>query len=130
MLTEGIVALLNASAPLKAMLSGGVSPVVLPKNSPLPAITYYGVSGKKDAALDRAAVSTDSIDVNAWAKTYSTAKQIQAQIHQLLDGYSGTLSDADATRVVAVTGNDTPDSFDQDSGLYRCTTMYSFATTN
>lgn len=124
MLTEGLFALLSACTPLTTLVGTRIYQVVLPKNPTVPALTYYVVDSKQDAAMDSTALVTTRVDINLWANTYHDAAYAQAAVHTLLDLFAGKLSDG--TVVICTTSNDNPDFREPDSLLYRCSTTFIF----
>lgn len=125
MLIEGVYSLLTTCAPLTAIVGSRVTAVVLPKNPVFPAVTFLGISGRTDVALDQSAISDSRIEVNVWSKSYLTAAAGQQALHDLFDGYSGTLSDG--TRVIGTTSSDNPDFYESDSLLFRCSSDFTFS---
>ncbi len=123
MLVEGIYTLLMGYAPLATIVSDRISPIILPKNPQLPAVTYFEVVSSASIGMDSTALTTSHVQVDVWALDYLTAKRGCDAIHSLLDGFSGTLSDG--TVVKTVTSTDIPDIFEKDSLYYRCGTTYS-----
>lgn len=126
MTEEGIYNLLATDPTITPLVSGRVTPVILPKSPALPAITFFLVVSTSVVNLDATAVNTVRVEIDAWSKSYLEAKQIQAALHNLLDGWSGTLSDG--TRVLEASSNDNPDFFEKDSLLYRASTTFTLLT--
>jgi hypothetical protein len=124
MLCEGLYSLLSGSAELTAIIGNRITPAVLPKNPTFPAITFQQISDRTTVNLDGSATNVVRIEIDCWAQTYLAAAQAQKALHDLLDGYTGTLSDG---TVVKYTGSmQGPDIFEHDSLLFRTSVDFFF----
>jgi|SRR5579884_495242 len=122
MLEQGITALLNGS--IAALVGNRVYPVTIPEGAELPCLSYQVVSGASEYALDGSAETEKTIQFDAWGTTYADAKTIQKALHDLLDGYSGTL--ADGTQVKGTFRGLELDDFQSEARVYRSLTEYTF----
>ena len=74
--------------------------------------------------MDGSAETVKRIQFDAWGTTYADVKNIQQALHNLLDGFSGVLSDGTAVR--GTFRGVELDEFENDSLTYRTLTEYSF----
>jgi len=124
MLVEGLYSLLAGSPELAAIVGSRITPVVLPMNPAVPAITFAQISSRTLVTFNRAEISVDQIEINVWASSYHDAACGKQALHALLDMYQGTLSEG--TVVMYTSSTDGEDDFEKDSLLYRCRTTYTF----
>lgn len=124
MLLEGLFSLLTTYTPLTSIVGTRITPSVLAKNYTVPAVTYFLVTNGSDVAMDATAISTDHVEIDTWANTYHDVKYAQQALHELLDAFTGVLSDG--TVVIYTGSNDNPDFFENDSLLYRSSTTFIF----
>lgn len=89
----GIYSLLTADATLSALVGTRIYPVFIPESAETPCLSYQLVSSSVDLNLDRTVVREKRIQFDAFAPTYAVVKQIQTALADILEGYSGTLSD-------------------------------------
>lgn len=126
MLVEGIYnAMLNDPA-LNGLVAGRVTPSPLPKDPVLPAITFFEISDTTEVCLDGVALTSTNIEVDVWAKSYLEVKRGQKMLHDLFDGFVGTLSEG--TRVLVTTSHNNPDFYEKDSLYHRSSTTFTFLT--
>jgi hypothetical protein len=123
-LVEGLYSLLAGSSALAAIVGGRITPVVLPMNPSVPAVTFTQISSRTLVTFNRAEISVDQIEINVWANTYHDAAYGKQALHALLDLYQGTLNEG--TVVMYTSSTDGEDDFEKDSLLYRCRTTYTF----
>ena len=125
MIESGLAKLLATDSRYTAVCPAAPYPVLLPvlDESGLPALTYQVISSQPDATLDGASNVTEyRIQYDAWGKTYTGVKAVQDALRQVLDGYSGLLSDG--TVVFDVIRDTASDLYEPDSRLYRVTSDY------
>lgn len=93
MIEQGIYSLLANDATIKSLVANRIYPVLLPTNVAYPAISYQDISASSGATMDGSGERMKRIQFSIWSKAYADGKAVQAAIRNLLDGYSGTLSD-------------------------------------
>ena len=88
-----------------------------------PCLSFQVTASETEWAMDSTAIQTKRIQFDAWATDYATAKQIEAALSFLLDGYTGTLPDG--TQVIGCFGELVIDSWEPNSKVYRVMAEYS-----
>jgi hypothetical protein len=93
-----MVALLQASSAITALVGSNIRPLADPTQIPLPYITYRRVQTRRDAEMGgnsndgASGAALARIQLDAWAIDLLTAKQLATLIRQTLNGYHGTAS--------------------------------------
>ncbi len=80
--------ILRASTAVTALATGGIYPVVLPKDATFPAIHYLFVGGSSKATQDTRGTQQLRVEVNAWGSSYSDAATLRNAIITALDQYN------------------------------------------
>lgn len=122
MIEKGLVAMLLANAPIAAMVGTRISPLVLPENSTLPALTYQTVGSVSRDTLATAGMSRVRMEFNCWGADYLDAITLRAALIAALNGYQGLLSDG--TQLQNARQLQSIDFFDHDARLYRAMTEF------
>lgn len=93
----------------------------LPNKPKYPALVYTPVSENRRILIDGGgAYKTEArIQVDAWAKTYSSAKTLANTLRSGLDGFAGDLQ---GTTIGLIRVDGGRDDFDNDAGLFRVST--------
>lgn len=124
---EALVAYLAAQSSLIAMLAtpasgSGIYPLLVPQapggnaDAYYPAITYQLISrGVVHSLTGASGLSFDRIQVNVWARSYLTAKNIADELDNLLDGAIWTSGSVNVTQCLNVGTRDLP--VDAEPGL-------------
>ena len=86
-----IVARLKANVAIDAMISGKkIYPLSLPQNAPLPAVVYQKISSVPGYNIEgENGITTDRIQIDSWAESYETAKELAHLIRQSISGFTG-----------------------------------------
>ena len=124
MLEEGIVSLLLADSVLPGLLNSCVYPAILPESPSLPALTYQAISGSSSYTIDGVTCTMRRIQFDSWSTLYSDVKTVQYALHNVLDLFSGTLSEG--TQVLGSYRGIEMDTYESDARMYRATTEYLF----
>jgi hypothetical protein len=88
MIETQIYALLAGSTALTAQCASRIYPLVLPDDSPLPAISYSFVGGSNRSTQDTRGNQKYRLEVNCWSDKYLDAVTLRAAVIDTLDGYS------------------------------------------
>lgn len=92
MIEEGLVTFLKAQAPIAVLISGRVFPGVIPLGQPLPALTYQRISCARVRSFAGASgIASPRFQIDAWASTAKTARELAGHVRRALDGYRGSL---------------------------------------
>lgn len=92
MLEEAIYGLLTATDAVEALVGTRITPVLLPEQQCLPAVTYQVVSERHLYAIDgKVNLYEKRIQFDVWAETWRKARTAAAAIEGVLDDYSGVL---------------------------------------
>jgi Protein of unknown function (DUF3168) len=95
MLTNGIVALLNANAAITSICGNSIQPIPAPdERADYPCVTYQVASDLSEYSLTNQAGPTQSrIVFNCIASTYVVARSLALAIKSALSSFTGTLPD-------------------------------------
>lgn len=86
---ESLVARLNATPGVTALVGTRIYPMLIPQGAAMPAVTYQRISTVRPGSLRGPVGQADPrIQVNSWADTYGTAKALADQVRRSLDGYA------------------------------------------
>jgi hypothetical protein len=99
-----------------------IYPVVLPEKHTLPAISYYLNSSRRRYSADGPSTYPADIQLNLWASTYSGVKTLQADVIELINGYSGTFGDY---YVDPIAIENEADVYEDDTGYFGVTLFFS-----
>ena len=92
MLEEAIYGLLTATDAVEVLVGTRITPVLLPPEPCLPAVTYQVIAEQHLYALDgKVNVYEKRIQFDVWAETWRKARTAAAAIEDVLDDYSGVL---------------------------------------
>lgn len=123
MLDTALHQLVFSSTDFTALAATRLYPVLLPDDSPLPASTYQRISTTALYTLnDRVNVTKCRMQFDTWAKTYLDAKNLMKAINDVLDSYSGTLSDG--THIFGIQLYSCSDRFESAAHIYGVTADY------
>jgi uncharacterized protein DUF3168 len=117
---QGLVRLLQGNAGVAAIVGtkGGYF-ADLPKDAVLPSWTYAFVSTIPEVTLAGAGkLARGRLQIDCYG-TSAQAIGLAAAINSLLNGFRGTLTDPDSTRVQGCFQSNAIDFFDSDSRTYR-----------
>lgn len=117
MIEQGIYTLLAANSSIVAMVGTRISPVVLPENSSLPALTFHVVAGASTPTFETGGQQRLRLEFNCWGATYLDAITLRNTLVSALNGYQGLLSDG--TYLQNANQLQNADFFDHDARLYR-----------
>ena len=131
MIEEGFLVLLNADAGVTGLLAGGgkITPLILPKESLLPAVTYQRISGTEDnnlVASKTGGLVRARYQFSSWSYTYLGAILLGHAIKNALRGFQGTMADADHTQVRDVVVDNDMDAWEDVARQYRRMTDFIF----
>ncbi len=120
MIEQGIVLLVQGDATVKAIAPTGGFFAQLPKDYTLPSWTYQTVSDPAGYLLSQPeTVGQRRLQIDCYGNTAADAILLAKAIDDLLSGYTGTLTDPDATHVLGCFRTNILDLFDIDSRTYR-----------
>jgi hypothetical protein len=114
MIETNLFALLSSIHAVASLTSPGgcrLYPLLIPEDSPLPAVDYAVVTGVASPTFTSRSTMRYRVEINCWAATYLEAATLRTAIMQGLDGYR------DANLVVQIIGP--RDLFDHDLLQYR-----------
>lgn len=130
MIESGIVALISDDAGIVALIGTRVYAVLVPETVTYPCLSYQVVSSVSNYTIDRKEFGQKRIQFDCWANRYSDAEAVKQALRNVLDMYSGTLTDG--TRVLGTFREVEIDFFEANSGvsgnpgIYRRLCEYSF----
>lgn len=114
----GLYSLVTGNASIGAMIGTNMFPVVLPENTPLPAIRYTVVSGTSGATFDASGgPQCLRMQFDCFANDADTADALRNALTDLLDGFNGTLSEGTYVTIFSCMQIDF---FDSDPRQFRC----------
>lgn len=114
---DGLYKYLCADAGVSAIVSSRVYPLVMPQKTTLPATTYQTTALKPDRNLaGNTGRMTATIRINAWAETYTEAKNLAEALRTALNDYSGAMG-SDTIQRSGVESE--TDGWDEETELYR-----------
>lgn len=125
MIETNLVELLRADATVTSLVAARIYPVLLPDESPLPAVTYQVIATTPLYALDeRINLTRYRIQIDAWAAwpNYAQAKSLAEAIRVVLDGYSGSLPDG--SRIDSIIQIGGTDLFEPSGNVHRVMAEY------
>jgi hypothetical protein len=93
MTDEGLVSLLRSDATLSGLVSNRIMPVLLDEGSALPALTFQVVGGRNDPTFEGSGMQWLRYQFDAHAKRKSEADAVRRALRDVLDGYTGTMTD-------------------------------------
>ncbi len=130
MLSEGLVALINAQEDIAAVIAGRIQPPPAPEYDPslYPLIVYKILGDQSPLANDGPiGVATSRVIFDCYAERSLDAWSLARALKKLFNGYFGTLPDADSTVVSLATSESLADRFDDGSRI-TCVTFQTLIT--
>lgn len=116
MIEQGLVLLVQGDATVKAISPKGGFIAQLPKDFALPSWIYEVVSDPTDYELSGpVSQSSTRIQIKCIGTTGAQVISLAKAINDVLNGYHGTLTDADATVVHGIFKTNSIDFFDDDA---------------
>ena len=95
-----------------------VRPMMLPEGSDLPAIVFLVAATNPLTSMDGVnALQMKRMQIDCYGQNAPQAKALAQAVHNLLDGYKGTLSEG--TQIQSCLPNNDVDEFDYDPQMYR-----------
>jgi Protein of unknown function (DUF3168) len=118
MFEKGLRNLIINDSTVGPLVGDRVRPMMLPEGSTLPAMVFTVVATTPLASMDGVnALQTKRVQIDCYAANAPAAKQLAAALHNLLDGYKGTLSEG--TLVMSSLPDQDVDSFEYDPQMFR-----------
>jgi hypothetical protein len=117
---------LKGYAGLAALVGTRIYPLIMPQNPTLPAVTYQKISGVVDYVMDGTSIKRPRIQVDAWAKSYASARAVAEQVKAAFDRYTGTMGGVGGVQVIGTWIENETDLFEPDTGLYRVSLDFRF----
>lgn len=95
MINLQLIQLLLTQTSITNVVGTRIYPVILPTDSPLPAITLHLITGHSEPTLDTTGTYQTVIQIDCWGPVngYAQAAQAHDAVVKFLNGYIGTLSD-------------------------------------
>lgn len=121
-MTKGIVALIQQSAAVTAIIGSVCAPLLLPEGAQ--GITYQIIGGRAQPTFNTSGMQRWRIQFNCHAASYAIAYQARSALIMLLNGYQGTLSDG--TFLSQCQLIQPIDYFDNDARQFRCGVEFYF----
>lgn len=117
---------------LRTLAAGRVYALRAPQNSTAPFIIFQRIDSERWRAINGpSGIAQVTIQVDCYASTYYAAKELAAEIEEILDGYRGTVSWGEGSpqefvRIGGVSLQNDSDLLDQteEPFLYRNTATY------
>lgn len=108
---------LSTTAGIIALVGGRVFPDVAPTKTPRPYVTFQRISTPRIRDLQGPAnLAYPRFQIDAWADSRDSAKQVIDAVRVAFDGHSGSQS---GVNVRAVSAQDESAEIDAETGLYR-----------
>lgn len=93
-------------------------PMRLPQGITLPATMYRRISGQRIRSVEGpSGLSRPRIEINAYSQSYTEAKELAAEIRQLLDGFRGMMGAGSMVENIIIDNDQ--DALDDDTGFFR-----------
>lgn len=89
MIESTLYSILTSTTAITALTSTRIYPLVIPEESPLPAISYSIVGGSAKFTNDTRSTVRIRWEVNCWGASYSDAVTLRNAVVQSLDNYVG-----------------------------------------
>jgi Protein of unknown function (DUF3168) len=80
--------ILRGASGVVSLATGGIHPVVLPKEATFPAIHYLFVGGSSKATQDTRGTQQTRVEVNCWGDSYNDVVTLRHAVIAALDQYS------------------------------------------
>lgn len=118
MIDAGLYALLSTTATITDICATRISPVALPVDEQLPALTYQIISSTSYPTFNTSGYQRWRLQFDCWGTNYSDAVGLRAALIKTLNGYQGALpngqflQNADLLQIT--------DFFEDDARVFRC----------
>ncbi|MCU1326649.1 MAG: hypothetical protein JWN34_2019 [Bryobacterales bacterium] len=120
MIEEGIQKLVQTDSAVAALCTAGGFMATLPKGTALPSWSYTTIHGAATPHLRGIDGLTEwEVQIDVFGSSPLSTLRLAKAITRVLDGYSGTLTDADATQVQECFWTSQHDFFDDAARTYR-----------
>lgn len=114
---DGLYDYLKNNVGVSAIVASRIFPLVMAQKTTLPAITYQTSSLKPDRNMGgNTGRMTATIQLNAWAETYTEVKSLAEALRSALNDYSGAMG-SDTIRRSGVESE--TDGWDEETGFFR-----------
>ena len=114
---DGLFYYLTHNVGVSAIVASRVYPLVMAQKTTLPAITYQTPALKPDRNLaGNTGRMTATIQLNAWAETYTAVKALAKALRSALNDYSGAMG-SDTVQRSGVQSE--TDGWDEETGFFR-----------
>lgn len=88
---QAIYSLLSADPTVSGLVGNRITPVLVPQDSAMPAVTYAEVAGVRENTMDGpAGLVRSRWQFNCWGISYADGRSVSDAVRQVLDGYSGS----------------------------------------
>jgi hypothetical protein len=118
MIEAGFITLLLNEPSISALVGANIKPLILPTNSPIPAITYQIVGGQSTPTLTTIGLQKIRVQLDCWGESYLHAATVRSALIKFLNLRSAALSDG--TYLQSAQLIQPLDFFDEGGELYRC----------
>lgn len=130
MIQIGLYNLLVNDPGLSALIADRITPVMLPEDPTLPALTYLDISLVSEPTFESSGMQRMRVQFDSHAEGYQQSIAVQDALRLCLDGYQGLLSDGtflqNAQRISAMSAyDDVPRQFRAVSEYYLFFTLTS-----
>ncbi|RZU39331.1 DUF3168 domain-containing protein [Edaphobacter modestus] len=88
MIEQVFAAALSSNPAIQAICGTRVYPLVVPTDSPMPAITYRFVGGSSKATVDTYGTQRSRVEVSCWGNSYGDAVTLRTAVIGALSQYS------------------------------------------
>jgi hypothetical protein len=97
-----------------------IYPVILPQGATFPAISYQQIDLNRPMTTEGpSGLSNPRMQFSCWASNYTNVRILSTAVRESLEGFRGTLPDADSTKVKAFTLVDERPTYEESSFLHR-----------
>lgn len=114
---EAIYAKLNGDVNISALVSTRIYPLKMPDKTPMPAITYFRVSGPRVEHFQGSSTLAHPLyQIDAWGKTLREVINLSSKIRNALQGYAGTIA---SVRIQGILFENDTDLYEEDTETYH-----------
>jgi hypothetical protein len=97
MIEDALVARLLAQNAITTLVGTRIYPLLAPQGAAAPYLIYQRISGERVRNFDESNQSAQPrIQIDAYAETYTVARQLAAAVRAALHGFAGTVSDSES----------------------------------
>ena len=108
-----------AGSDVTALIGSRMYPLKMPQSPTMPLLVYQRISGPREHDADGAAgIANPRIQIDAWAATYTGAKDLATKVRKRIDGYSGDVGSPAVDVVFSHLLSDR-DFYDSETEYYR-----------